>query len=297
VGKRTCADEDCDRPVIARGVCTKHYQQLKAQGGLTPLPKPERGQCSVETCDLPERVRGLCNGHYKRFSATGDVQADVPLQKKRRGYTEPCSEPGCGEPQAAKGLCKKHYAEARSARLSLEQCATDGCANPRGNTGGYCPACYQRSLTYGDPTAGPPRRKRRKVTVPAGTTSEYHKNHREVRKARGPAWNHNCEHCGKRAQTWAMKHESDGSQPDDYMALCWPCHAKYDNFAARLPDNTGSRRSPETIEKIRQAHAARSPEAKALTSEKMRKAAIAREARKREGRAGIEPAYPLGHDA
>ena len=176
-----------------------------------------------------------------------------------------CSDESCDEPSVAKGLCKKHYMEARAARLAQQQCEAEGCTNPRGAKGGYCPACYHRYLTYGNPNAGPPRRKRRTEGERTGTRSAYHVNHAMVRKERGPAWNHQCEHCDGQAQTWAMKHGSSGESPDDYIPLCWPCHAKYDNFAARFPDNRGSKRSPES-------------------RAKMSRAAQRREARKREAR-------------
>ena len=202
-----------------------------------------------------------------------------------------CARSDCDRPVLCKGVCKKHYMEDRAERLRAEQCITEGCANPRGSTGGYCPACYQRVKAYGDPLAGPPRRKRRRVTVPTGTTSDYHKNHREVRKARGPAWSHSCEHCAGQAQTWAMKHESDGSSPEDYMPLCWPCHAKYDDFAARLPGNTGRKYGSEHRANISAAllryHA--TPEAK----EKDHQMALAREAAKRAKRAAGRQELPL----
>ena len=189
--------------------------------------------------------------HYRRWLA--------------ENRTEKCSRKGCDEPYRAKDLCQKHYMKERGERLSQEQCKADGCENPRGQNRDYCPACYQRKLIYGDPNAGPPRRKRRTKSVKTGTRGAYHVNHAMVRKERGPAWNHQCEHCDGQAQTWAMKHGSSGESPDDYMPLCWPCHAKYDNFAARFPDNRGSKRSPES-------------------RAKMSRAAQRREARKREAR-------------
>lgn len=98
------------------------------------------GTCPVvtdgEPCGRPVRAQGLCNGHYKRRQATGDVRADVPLQKKRRGRTEKCSRPDCGEPYMAKGLCKKHYMEDRAERLERQTCSTEGCENPQGQNAG-----------------------------------------------------------------------------------------------------------------------------------------------------------------
>ena len=191
-------------------------------------------------------------------------------------------ETGCDRPVWAKELCKKHYMDRRAEVLKQQKCKNERCDNPRGATGGYCPTCYSRSRTYGDPNAGPPRRKRRTEGPRSGKSSAYHVNHAMVRKERGPAWNHSCEHCGGQAQTWAMKHGSSGESPDDYMPLCWPCHAKYDNFAARLPDNRGTKRSPETRRLLSESALRRweDPEYRAMMSAASRE----REARKREAR-------------
>jgi hypothetical protein len=122
-------------------------------------------------------------------------------------------------------------------------------------------------------------RKQRKPSARVGKRSEYFANHVKVRDARGPAWQHTCEHCGSPANHWATIHETTGESPEDYMALCWSCHAKYDDFAGRLPDNTGSKRSAESRELMSKVALERfkNPEAR----EKMRKAALLREARKR----------------
>lgn len=287
--KRTCAHpEVCGEPVIARGLCTKHYQREKSAGNLAPLPPKDCGTCPVDVgdglCGLPVRAKGLCNGHYKRMKDTGDVQAGVPIQKKRRGRTEKCGHDGCEETYMAGGLCKKHYAEEREERLRQLKCKNEQCGNPRGNTAGYCPACYNRFREYGDPNAGPPRRRRKVSSQKVGTRSEYHVNHQMVRKERGPAWQQTCEDCGASADQWAQIHGSAGDSPDHYKPLCRRCHAIYDDFAARLPDNRGSKRTPESRKRISEALLNRSPEAKAITREKMRQAATLREARKRQAR-------------
>ena len=162
-------------------------------------------------------------------------------------------ESGCDRSVLATGLCKRHYDEKRAAALKQQKCKNEQCDNPRGWTGGYCSPCYYRFKTYGDPNAGPPRRKPRTEGPRTGKRSPYHANHAMVRKERGPAWKYQCEHCGGQAQTWATKRGASGESVADYMPLCWPCHAKYDNFAARLPDNRGMKRSPEAREHMRQA--------------------------------------------
>lgn len=122
-------------------------------------------------------------------------------------------------------------------------------------------------------------RKQRKPSARTGTRSEYHANHVKVRESRGPAWQQRCEHCGESANHWAQIHETSGKSPEDYTPLCWSCHAKYDNFVNHLPDNTGSKRTPEARERMRQAAIERFKDP--AQHEKMRQAALLREARKR----------------
>ena len=43
------------------------------------------GPCSVDGCEGVVRSRGYCTGHYARLKGWGDLRADVPLKKVRRG--------------------------------------------------------------------------------------------------------------------------------------------------------------------------------------------------------------------
>lgn len=132
-------------------------------------------------------------------------------------------------------MAKKQY------RLDKpEGCDINGCIRPH-HSNGLCVAHWTRRQQYGDPLAGPPLRKPRsdagkprKYVRGQNRTSEYHVNHKNVRAARGPAWQHQCEHCGNQAEQWAMIRGTTGESPDDFMSLCVPCHARYDDFASRL---------------------------------------------------------------
>lgn len=117
--------------------------------------------CAVDGCSRPVRVRGFCNAHYHRLRRYGDVRADVPIEKKRRGRTEVCGVTGCDETYRAKGLCGRHYMEARSSRLHQEPCVIAGCDRPRNRSTGYCARHYQRLIKYGTPDAGGPLRRLR----------------------------------------------------------------------------------------------------------------------------------------
>ena len=59
----TCAGPDCERPVYARGHCSRHYKQLLRHGEL-----------------LPDRAPKQCGSHLSRQRQHGSPQADVPLK-------------------------------------------------------------------------------------------------------------------------------------------------------------------------------------------------------------------------
>jgi len=89
----------------------------------------------------------------------------------------------------------------------------------------------------------------------------YKARHERVRCARGPARNYLCEHCGKQAEDWATIHGRDGMYHDEYISLCRPCHAKYDNrseatklgIAAKGKDHTLRRHTPEARRRMSEA--------------------------------------------
>ena len=58
--KGTCKAENCEREVVAKHYCRKHYR-MWTQG---EMPKPRYKTCTAEKCRKP-RVRGsLCQEHW-----------------------------------------------------------------------------------------------------------------------------------------------------------------------------------------------------------------------------------------
>ncbi|HET9118319.1 MAG TPA: hypothetical protein VFN75_09665, partial [Pseudonocardiaceae bacterium] len=56
----------------------------------------------------------------------------------------------------------------------------------------------------------------------------YSTRHKTLARIRGSASNHLCP-CGSKAGEWAQVHGTEGSDYDnDYVAMCVPCHRKYD---------------------------------------------------------------------
>ena len=84
-----CNVENCTKTAQAKGLCLNHRRQWR----LHRQPRPsDWGKwdgifCQVEGCDR-EAVRKtpypICNGHKNRLRKTGDVQADKPLQSRRK---------------------------------------------------------------------------------------------------------------------------------------------------------------------------------------------------------------------
>jgi hypothetical protein len=58
----TCAVEDCDRLVTARGWCPKHYQRWWATGSVELRPPAPR--CEVDWCTRPAKRDQRCNHHF-----------------------------------------------------------------------------------------------------------------------------------------------------------------------------------------------------------------------------------------
>ena len=58
--KGTCKAQDCNREVVAKGYCRKHYRLWKAG----EMPRPRYKTCTFEKC-RKKRARGsLCEEHW-----------------------------------------------------------------------------------------------------------------------------------------------------------------------------------------------------------------------------------------
>ncbi len=68
--------------------------------------------CAVQGCDRPVSTRGWCHAHYLRWYRTGDVQAGVPLVRRRQPQT--CTVEGCARASRSRGLCAAHYRRVRA---------------------------------------------------------------------------------------------------------------------------------------------------------------------------------------
>lgn len=168
-----CEAEDDDAPeqpcglqVLAKGLCSKHYQRLKRTGTTLPAPATELDEplCSADDDDDPARpcgtpvlAKGLCRKHYQRRNADGTIR---PLKTKKNKDRQ-C--PICGADAVTRGFCLKHgrkdqrhgdpTAPDRPPGRPRNTSACSHCADrDRPIYGhGYCQRCYKRWWKYGTP--------------------------------------------------------------------------------------------------------------------------------------------------
>lgn len=71
--KRTCEASDCDKVHLAKGYCTKHYQQLMAHGRLSPETQKEfHGMASTPIYAIYMSMLRRCyNTNHKQYSDYG----------------------------------------------------------------------------------------------------------------------------------------------------------------------------------------------------------------------------------
>ena len=61
-------DEQCPRPLKAKGLCAGHWYQQRHGKDLTPIQSYSK-QCSVAGCFRKHRTKSYCSTHYDHFLA------------------------------------------------------------------------------------------------------------------------------------------------------------------------------------------------------------------------------------
>lgn len=82
-----CSIPDCDKAVVARGYCCKHYERFKKHGDPLKINRVAPGSipfCTVEGCGRPHFTKGLCQLHAQRARKHGDPLV-VKTVVSRRG--------------------------------------------------------------------------------------------------------------------------------------------------------------------------------------------------------------------
>lgn len=81
-----------------------------------------------------------------------------------------------------------------------------------------------------------------------GVELGYSGQHARVRRAKGPARELNCA-CGEMARHWAWIHGTDRNDPSNYSAMCYKCHARYDDWIGKQKDTLGPQGRSELAKK------------------------------------------------
>lgn len=110
-----CEVPQCTAPVIARGLCSTHYQRQKRLGSLEATQTRMRndGPCSVDECEAPARTKGLCHMHYMRQWNTGTTDSGPGAGNYPRPPKSLCQLEGCDQGVYGNGWCSKHWQRVR----------------------------------------------------------------------------------------------------------------------------------------------------------------------------------------
>jgi hypothetical protein len=110
---KICEVDNCDRAVVARGVCRRHYARLQRTGTLEARPWQRQAQCTVEGCGKDAWSGGLCEMHRWRVREHGEPGPPEPVNKRRRTERAPCSVEGCERPRKGRLYCHLHTERVR----------------------------------------------------------------------------------------------------------------------------------------------------------------------------------------
>jgi hypothetical protein len=127
-----CSVEECPDPVVARGLCKRHYEKWRRSGRI---PRHDH-ECRVPGCEEHVHARKLCSMHYHRWRRTGD-----PGEATSTYGTTTCQVPDCGKPHRARGYCVAHYK--RYADADRVVCRRPECEEPV-RVRGLCQNHYQQ---------------------------------------------------------------------------------------------------------------------------------------------------------
>lgn len=72
----TCTVKNCQRPIVAHGLCRTHYGRTRRTGGVSaekPI-RPIRSTCTVTGCLKKHHAQGLCGMHWNRKHRYGNIE-------------------------------------------------------------------------------------------------------------------------------------------------------------------------------------------------------------------------------
>ena len=109
---KKCKLNDCDNWYFARGLCNKHYSQVRAgklpesllEDSRNNKPKPPEF-CTIENCNRKHFASGLCRTHH-RWKKQGKDMTGAPRVFK---YEIQCIVVGCEDQAKSAMMCYRHY--------------------------------------------------------------------------------------------------------------------------------------------------------------------------------------------
>lgn len=76
---RTCMIDECDRPVVARNLCSGHWTAMSKVGRLDEFPRMRhRKVCTVDGCERSAFGYEMCQLHYMRWRTHGTTDKRLP---------------------------------------------------------------------------------------------------------------------------------------------------------------------------------------------------------------------------
>jgi hypothetical protein len=107
---QTCKADGCDRVVVARGLCTRHYARLRRSGTIEARTWQPRGQCTVEGCTRQVTSGGYCEMHRWRMRTHGEPGPAGNIRHGREPQpAQICAVEGCGRlRKGASPYCHLH---------------------------------------------------------------------------------------------------------------------------------------------------------------------------------------------
>jgi len=75
----TCSIDKCEKTVLARGWCNKHYKRWWNNGDPQRCKRIQayNCECSVPDCNQPARSHGMCKIHSNRYSRYGRLHTVI----------------------------------------------------------------------------------------------------------------------------------------------------------------------------------------------------------------------------
>lgn len=197
---RTCTVAECERPHLAKQMCSAHYRRAKRGA---PLTDPIRGSasdiCIVEDCGRDSQHFGWCFTHHKRWQTTGVVGGPIEGRQKNGGG---CAIEACDRGSSERGWCWSHYQQ-----------------------------WYARG-TVADRPIWPNGWR--------GDEISYSGMHMRLKRERGYAADLGCVSCGLAARHWSYSNSDPNDRIDEITGLrystdmdhydprCVSCHSLYD---------------------------------------------------------------------